>query len=88
MQSGTTHGTVGVIKEQYTATGDGGTNYLYQTNRHVEHQQSTPPLMDCGQGKSKNCVRSDPAIGGFSVEGGGKDVCVKFSSGERSRFQY
>ena len=30
--------------------------------------------MDCGQGKSKNCVRSDPATGGFLVEGGGEDA--------------
>ena len=41
--------------------------------------------MDCGQGKSKNCVCSDPATGGFSVEGGGEDAASGRGGGQVGR---
>ena len=43
------------------------------------------PLMDCGQGKSKNCVCNDPATGWFSVEVGSEDAASEQGDGQVGR---
>ena len=43
------------------------------------------PLMDCGQGMSKHCVRNDPATGLVSVEVGGEDVASGQGGGQVGR---
>ena len=43
------------------------------------------PLMDCRQGKSKNCVRNDLATGWFLVEVGSEDTASGWGDGQAGR---
>jgi hypothetical protein len=43
------------------------------------------PLMDCGQGKSKNCVPNDLATGWFLVEVSGEDAASGWGGGQAGR---
>jgi hypothetical protein len=65
--------------------GAGTTNTSIGQKGPLSTDEVPHPLMDCGQGKSKNIVHNDPAMGWFSVEGGGEDVASGQEDGRVGR---
>ena len=72
-------------KDDEQQQGAGATNTSIGQKGPLSTNKVPHPLMDCRQGKSKHCVRNDPATGLVSVEVGGEDAASGEGDGQVGR---